>query len=375
MARRRKTKQLPLWLAVIIVIIAFGVYFYYIKNLKGDISDDGKDGVDTPAAFNEMPSPGSGNLNIYFLDVGQGDCMIIVFPDNKTMIVDSGNQLKENEEKIKEFATMLKITAFDYMLLTHADADHVANMDFVFANYQVNHVFRPNVLSTHSDADELNDGINVGFTNAQGGNVKSAKAYLNFLLALQNEPDCTNEIFNKDSDFSGSYTDENGKVHEYVFDFLTPVALPSEIKYSDANDYSPIVTITYNDTVVLLTGDAETEMENEFVAEYKGRYPDCDILKIGHHGSKTSSQQNFLNAVKPEYAIIQCGIDNEYNHPRQAVLDRLKGIGADVYRNDTNGDIAISITFEDTYEFSNKYIYCTNTDISKNLIGGDTELN
>lgn len=366
---RKKSKKIPIWLSLIILIAVICLYFYMEKE---NANNGGNELSDKPSAFESMPAYGNGNLNLYFIDVGQGDCIIIVFPDNKTMIIDAGDTSSDNEQKILEFAEYLNIDTFDYMLLTHADADHVGNMDFVFETFQVNHVFRPYVLSTHKDAVNLNDGINQGKTQAQGGNVKSSKAYYEFLFALQNEPNCTHEYFNKDSDFSGSYQNSDGKLLEYTFDFLTPTASVNDIKYSDANDYSPIVSLTYNDTVILLTGDAETDMEDEFVASYIGNYPDCDLLKVGHHGSKTSSQQHFLNAVKPEYAIIQCGIGNSYNHPRQAVLDRLSAMNTGVYRNDTNGDIAVSITFEDSYEFSSKYIYCDITDVSKNFNGGDT---
>ncbi|MBP5308650.1 MAG: MBL fold metallo-hydrolase [Clostridia bacterium] len=403
MARRKSKKltvMLPAWVVVIIVIASIAFYFFYLKDHIGSDTDkngnngnfsaatpagfenlpeggngnNGNFSAATPAGFENLPEGGNGNLNIYFLDVGQGDCMIIKFPDNKTMIIDSGNVSSSNKQKIKQFTDLLNITVFDYLLLTHADADHVGNFDYVFENYEVKKVFRPNVLSTHANAANLNEGINVGFSKAQGGTEATSKIYCDFLLGLQNEEGCEDVVFNKDSDFGGTYT-EGGRDYEYTFDFLTPVAEITDIKYKNANDYSPIVSLTYNGTVILLTGDAESVMENEFLNGYKNNYPDCDLIKIGHHGAETSSKQEFLSAVKPEYAVIQCGVTTSYKHPRQLILDRLQAMQTSVYRTDTNGDIAVSVSYADDYKFSSDKIYCVKSDMTENYIGGDTVYN
>ena len=366
MSRR---KSMPLWLSCVLIIVIVCAYFYWkTDGFKQPINQNGD--KEDPSVFDQLPDGGNGRLNIYFLDVGQGDCIIIEFPDNKTMIIDSGNNWTSCEEKIDEFAQQLNITRFDYMLLTHADADHVGSFDHVFRQYEVGKVFRPNVLSTHSSASNLNEGVNVGFSNKEGGKESETKAYYDFLYCMQEEG-CEWEVFNKDSDFSGSCTIDNQE-YSYVFDFLTPVASKDQIKYKDANDYSPIVSLTYNDVVVLLTGDAETEMEQEFMNYYSGRYPDCDLLKVGHHGSATSTSQGFINAVKPQYAVIQCGVTEKYMHPRQSVLDRLNGAGCSRYRTDKNGDIAVSIGNDAEYSFTSGSIFCTNINIADNLIGGDT---
>ena len=104
---------------------------------------------------------------------------------------------------------------------------------------------------------------------------------------------------------------------------------------------------------------------------YANNIPNCDLLKVGHHGSNSSSQKAFINAIDPEYAIIQSG--GKYGHPHQVTLDTLNNAGTKVFRNDNNGDIAVSISYADDYIFSAEHIYCTNNDLSKNLIGGDTE--
>lgn len=353
MARKRKRSILPLWLVIVIVIVAVGVYFYLNR----------KDA--SPSVFSDLPEGGNGVLNIYFLDIGQGDCSIIHLPDGKFMIIDSGNNDAKSRNKIKQITDELNISRFDYLLLTHADSDHCGSMRYVVDNYEIKKAFRPNVLSTYSKSSSLGD-FNVGATNNEGGNVKNSAAYYNFLYALKNEEGCESVIFNKDSDF-------RGEEYDYSFDFYTPVADVRDIKYTNANDYSPIFTLTYNHTTVLFTGDAEAAAEKEFLESYAGGYPDCDLIKIGHHGSATSSSDAFLNAVRPEYAVIQCGEGNSYGHPTQLALDRLKARSVGVYRNDTNGDIAISITADTNYKFSSEYIYCLNTDMTNNYQGGSKQ--
>ncbi len=320
--------------------------------------------------YQNIPDGGNGNLNIHFIDVGQGDCIIIEFPDNKTMLIDAGDRFNSVKAKIGEMTEQLEIDTFDYVLLTHADSDHVGSMGYVFDEFQVNYVFRPNVLSTHADAGALPDGINVGVTKENGGTPADSKVYLTFLSKLAEE-ECEWELVNKDSDFSGIYSTDEINL-EYKFDFLTPVAEKSQVKYKNsANDYSPIATLTYNGVTVLFTGDAEEKAEGEFLAAYSGKYPDCDVIKVGHHGSDSSSSQSFINVVKPEYAFIQCGIDNKYEHPLQVTLDKYLNAKTDLYRNDTNGDIAISIPSEVGFVFGKGSIYCVNSDSSGNYIGQD----
>ena len=352
-----------------VVVIVVAVAVFVITRLPKNNNSAGTKNSQTSENNYVVSTEGDGSLNIYFLNVGQGDCSIIVFPDNKTMIIDSGNNYSSNEKKISEFTNKLNIDTFDYLLLTHADADHVGCMDYVLENYIVKHVFRPNVLSTYKDAKNLKEGINVGFTDKEGGKTSGSLTYYQFLFALQNEEDCVDEIFNKDSDFSGAYSDGE-KVFEYKFDFLTPTAYPTAVKFTNANDYSPICTLTYNGVTVLFTGDAEAAMENQFLSYYS-TYPDCDVLKVGHHGSESSSSQAFLNAVKPEFAVIQCAVENSYKHPRQLILDRLRAMNTTVFRNDNNGDITFAVTCSEGYAVTADKFLCAVPDLSKNYIGGD----
>ncbi len=297
------------------------------------------------------------DLKIHFVDVGQGDCIIIEFPDGKNMIIDSGENSGENENAISAYASKLHITKFDYMLLTHQDSDHVGNMDYVFEKFEIGYVFKPYTLSAYDNdvnnygVDDLVDGLNEGNTGSDAF-VSTTQAYFKFLLGIQLEG-CGYESFNLDSDFSNKVKYNNVE-YEYKFDFLTPTADVQDVKYEDPNDYSPICVLEYAGKKILLTGDAEKEAENEYVARY-GNSINIDVLKVGHHGSLTSSQASFLSAIDPESAVICVGEGNKHNHPRQETLDRLDaymGATGKIYRTDNNGDIKLSITMngEMSYE-------------------------
>lgn len=368
--KRRKSKiVLPLWLAVLLVIlIVVALYYCYAKGyIKFPDNNIASEDSGDASFMDNAPAPGNGNLNIYFLDIGQGDCIFIIYPDGKTMIIDAGENKSYVKDKISAAAKKLNIEEFDYLLLTHADADHAGSMKYVFDNFKIKKVFRPNVHSTKAEAASLREGLNPKKIN--GGVTQSSATYYNFLYSIQTEEGCEEEIFNFESDFSGTYTTGETSL-EYTFDFLTPTAERTEIFYSNANDYSPIVNLSYNGVNVCLTGDAEAKAEQEYLSVYGSKY-DYDVLKVGHHGALTSTSQGFLNAVKPEYAVISCGTGNKYNHPRQGILDRLNALKCKVFRTDTNGDILLSISSESDYKISIEKFYLEKTDISNNFVGAD----
>ena len=301
------------------------------------------------------------DLKINFLDVGQGDCIIVELPDGKNMIIDSG-QFTDAKNAIEEFTTQNNIKIFDYLLLTHQDRDHVDNMDWILENYQVNYIFRPNNYSSHSNASSLPESFNK-FT--EGGYVSTSATYADFLVAAYNEK-CTVEVFNKSSDFSNKFIYQN-KEYSYKFDFLTPTNEREKIVYDNPNDYSPIMILEYANKKVMFTGDAEEVVLEEYINTY-GSTINVDVLKLGHHGSTNATSMEFVEAVDPEYAIIQCGIDNSYGHPHAETLNTLMSYDSNIkiYRNDTNGNIEISIS-QNSLDFQLENEDCTN-----NLLDGES---
>lgn len=302
------------------------------------------------------------DLVITFLDVGQGDCIILQLPDGKNMIIDSGDESNANKQTIADFTEANGITTFDYLLLTHQDSDHVGNMNWVIDNYEIKYIFRPNMKTVNETySSQLPEEFNTGssFTT------KTA-IYGKFMLSAYNEG-CPVEIFYKDSDFTNTilYMEET---YTYSFDFLTPTAeKASDIYYKDNNNYSPVVLFEYCGTKIMFTGDAEEKNLGEYVSTYGNAY-NVDILKVGHHGSENATTSAFVEAIDPEYAIIQCGLNNKYGHPHAEALQRLSGYDSNmiIYRTDNNGNIVLTIEADGTFDFTLDVEY----DAVKNLIAG-----
>ena len=319
------------------------------------------------------------DLKVHFVDVGQGDAIIIELPDGKNVIIDAGIQYgKDNTEyNLSSYIkTKTSVDKFDYAIATHADSDHIGNFDNILEEFEVKKIFRPHVLYTGSHFTFSSD-----FNKGGNDSKQPSKNYGEFLNAVKNETYIENgetksaewEFFTHESDFAGKISYQ-GEIYEYYFDFLTPrVDNYSEISYKNANDYSPIIKFTYEEVDILLTGDAEGgtegDAEDDFVAFYKTLTDydlDVEILKVGHHGSRTSTTQELLDLVRPEFAVIQCGEDNSYKHPHQETLDRLFDINCTLYRNDKHGDVVLTITSESVYTFATEKQ--NNSDI---FVGGD----
>lgn len=309
------------------------------------------------------------DLKVNFLDVGQGDCIIIELPDGKNMIIDSGEHNSAKQEII-DFTDENNIDTFDYVILTHQDSDHAGNMSWVIDNYKCNFIFRPNNFSSHENSKSLPDDFNI---KTDGGYVSSSGTYSDFMISTYNEK-CSTEIFNKDSDFSNEII-YGGNSYKYNFDFLTPTADRDKISYSDPNDYSPIMTLEYGGKKIMFTGDAEKKNIEEYIEAY-GNEVNIDVLKVGHHGSDTSTTDEFLSAIDPEYAIIQCGEGNSYKHPHHDALSSILSYenGIKTYRNDTNGLITISVSVSGQLAFDMERGDCSNNDVDGNGVDVDGEI-
>ena len=300
------------------------------------------------------------DLEVAFIDVGQGDCIIIELPDGKNMIIDSG-EYSAAKNAITAYTTANSITKFDYLLLTHQDSDHAGNMSWVIDNYEISYIFRPNNEATHSTYDsQLPDDFNYG-----DGYKSTTATYGKFMLSAYNEQ-CIVEVFNKDSDFTNTVKCGN-ETYTYTFNFLTPTL--DVISYNNPNDYSPIMMLEYMGKRIMFTGDAEEENIAEYVAMYSNTY-NIDVLKVGHHGSSNATTQPFINAIDPEYAIIQCGEGNSYGHPHKTVLDMFYNYDNNInlYRTDNNGNILLTIDMTGAIDIELEIL-----DISNNFVPGEIE--
>ncbi len=357
MAGRSKkfNKRSAIFIIAVIAILAIAAVIVYF--VAPDIF--GKPAGDGPPLI-----AGEGELQVHFMDVGQGDSILILFPDGKDMLIDCGNKSSGYDFDVTAgyLEDYLPDGKLDYLMLTHGDEDHVEYMDEILEMYQVSTVFMPNVLAepsgTSAAAKELREQIAAldpeKLAMFDDEDTLTTQVYARFFIAALSEPDCeviltvdpdedTNSIVISDGtkQEDGSYAGAT-----YMLTFYCPTeeyyASSDLSSAEEKNAISPIGILEYNGVRVVLTGDSNEINEPLFVE--RAGYIDCDVLKVGHHGSETSSTEEFLDAVDCEYAIISCNAEgNTFYHPRQNTLDRLIEDGMTIYRTDNNGNILLTV--------------------------------
>lgn len=237
----------------------------------------------------------SGQLKVHFIDVGQADS-ILVQQGSSAMLIDAGNN--DDYNTVKSYLDKQGIKELQCFIGTHKDEDHIGSADYVINSFKVGKVYFPKQTAT-------------------------TKTFKDFVNAVKG----------KGLKLTVPSVGQSFKLG----DATVTVLAPNGSSYEDANDYSIVVKVAYGSTSFLLTGDAESVSESEMLN--KGLNLGATVLKVGHHGSKSSTSQSFLNKVNPKYAVISVGKDNEYGHPKQEVLNRLKAKNIPVYRTDENGTI------------------------------------
>ncbi len=242
-----------------------------------------------------MSNASGSNLNVHFIDVGQGDSILVQLPNGQNMLIDAGPN--KAAETLVSYLQNLNVGKVDYLIATHPHEDHIGGMDEVVNTFDIGEVYMP----------------------AATTNTKTFERLQNALEAKQLFPTAA---------FAGITILNKG-------DLNIQILAPNQQTYDNLNNYSAVVKLTYGDTSFLFTGDAEAESEAEILKA--GFEVKADVLKVGHHGSHSSTSPEFLAAVNPAYAVICCGEGNDYGHPHQVTLDKLQGL--QVYRTDLNGNI------------------------------------
>ena len=249
----------------------------------------------TPVVPEEPPvSPEDSSFEIHFIDVGQGDCSLILC-DGKSMLIDGG----ESSESSKVYAYLKAhgIDHLDYMVATHAHSDHIGGLSGALNYASVGTAF-----CSVTEYDSKTFSSMVKYLNNQGLTITVPNAGETFSL--------------------GSATVQ---------------ILGPQRSYDDPNDMSVVLKVTYGETSFLFTGDAERTAEADILDA--GYDLSATVLKVGHHGSDTSTSYPFLREIMPEYAVIQVGKDNSYGHPTEDTLSRLRDADVKVYRNDLQGTV------------------------------------
>lgn len=234
-------------------------------------------------------------LIVHYIDVGQGDSIFIELSNDETILIDAGE--KEYGSVVANYIKKLGYDEITYLIGTHPHSDHIGGFLSIIKEFNIDNIYMPKVASNSLIYEEVLLAI-----KDKDLSIKSAKQNVDIIDT------------------------ETLKVY-----FLAPVG-----EYDNLNNYSAVLKLEYNDKSFLFMGDAEKEVENEIK-----NVTSCDVIKVGHHGSNTSSTKSFINLVNPQYAVISVG-ENEYNHPNSSVIKRWGNSGAIVYRTDLYGNIVIS---------------------------------
>ena len=281
----------------VIIASATGTAYYY------DFDDDGENPV------LDFDSESISHLEIHFLDVGQGDSTLMITPSNYVILVDGGNNGKGHA--VAKYVKSLGIDEIDLMIATHPDADHIGGLDEIIAVMPVHHV--------------LDNG------QQHPDNTKTYRDHLNAIESIDRT------IISEDTLWVVN--------DETEIEIIVPYDDGDGFR-RDLNANSVLVKISHGGTSVLLTGDCEKVCEKRILTgdidDSIGDDIKVDVLKVGHHGSDTSTSEEFLTATNPELAIISSG-KNQWGLPKESVLERLSDNLSDIYRTDENGTIVVTI--------------------------------
>lgn len=268
---------------LILALMALIVYSVFAYEKTGTV-------IPTAELIDGLPT-------IRFIDVGQGDCALVTYK-GEAVLVDAGPG--SSSESASEYIRMYSPT-IDYFIITHPHEDHMGGAAEIIERTYVDKL----VMSTLVSDEEF-------YQNT----LDAAEKYGTDIVYLTDEA-----VF------------DTGNIKITVFDLF-------DFYSDDFNNSSLFVKIEVEDTTLLITGDAETE-EEAYAVELLGDELDCDILKTGHHGSRTSTSAELLDAVTPEIAVVSCGRNNSYGHPNAEVLDRLNDYGIELYRTDYEGTVIL----------------------------------
>lgn len=270
-----KVRNIIIALIVVVAVVSF-VYENYIRE----------------------PVTVEGTIEIHSIDVGQGDSTLIIAPEGN-LLIDAGTNASETD--LLTYLDFCGIDTIDYFILTHPHEDHIGGADAVFENYEVKNVVLTFFHSTSNAYDALLDALKKSVYT----NVIECEAGAEYSIG-----EMKMKLLGPDPDSLGD----------------------------DANNSSIITKITYGESSLLFTGDAEYAVEIALVSRW-GQELDCDFLKMGHHGSSTSNSQVFVDAVSPYMSVISCGKDNSYGHPHREIIHMLENENIEYYRTDKDGSI------------------------------------
>lgn len=233
-------------------------------------------------------------LKVHYLDVGQGDSIFIELTNNETMLIDAAESYQS--ENIINYLKNLNYQKIDYVIGTHPHTDHIGGLKDIINTFEIGKIYMPKVVST-------------------------TKTYESLLMAIKDK----------------NLKINTAKAGTSIIDIDTlkiNILAPNNSTYTELNNYSVVTKITYGTTKFLFMGDAEKLSENEIKEDVT-----ADVIKIGHHGSNTSSSIDFIKKVNAKYGIISVGLNNKYNLPKEEIITNWENSGTKIYLTSINGTI------------------------------------
>ncbi len=277
--RGKSTKKISATTATIVIIIA--VIFYILDAVGGLGNKDIE-----------------GNCEFHFIDVGQGDCTLIISED-AAIVIDAGpgDHADSTEKYIKSYTDTI-----DYLILTHPHEDHIGGADEIIESINVK-----NIIMSDASTDTATFTVLLDAVENSGANVIEAKS-------------------------GDEYT-----AGDIVFTILSPVS-----DFTNYNDYSIVTKVEFGNTSAMITGDVEQHSEKLIIEKFKKGFLRSDIYQVSHHGSSTSNSSAFFSAISPKYAVIQCEDGNSYGHPHREIIKELENRNIEYYRTDKIGHVVFT---------------------------------
>ena len=275
--------------------------------------------IPTAAPDKEPSESQTSLLKVHFLDVGQGDSTFIELPNGETMLIDAAE--KSESDKIVTYIFSQGYDTINYVIATHPHSDHIGGIPDILNNFIVDNFYMTSAANDTANYQDMLDAI------VKNGAASHTSAAEDIII---DQPDLSAEI-----------------------------VAPKDIECDNLNDTSIVLKLSYKENVFLFTGDAEKYEEDNIWTNIK-----CDVLKVGHHGSSTSTSKNFLKKTEPEYAVISCGLHNSYRHPSDKTLAALADKGIKTYRTDMQGTIVFTSDGENIIADKNPVEYASKPDLS-----------
>ncbi len=263
-------------------------------NVSVSVDDTGIHFDNVDSTQNDSMQSVSDKLEIHYIDIGQGDATLIKCGEH-AMLIDAGENDKGTE--VQDYLESQNVKKLDYLISTHPDSDHEGGVDVIIYKFDCDKIIMPDykkTTKTHRDVIAAMESKNYSVTEPIVG-------------------------------------------HQYSFGEAEFTIIAPNDTYKSSNNSSVGIILKHGDNKFLFTGDAEEEAESDIVDN--GIDIDCDIYQVGHHGSRSSSSEKFLNAASPAYAVISCGEGNDYGHPHAATMNEFRMRGIKVFRTDLQGTI------------------------------------